>query len=179
MPTALDRLLPRGPDDGGSYFDMEGRLGLGHRRLSIIDLSQAGHQPMQSADGDAWIVYNGEIYNFQAIRKQLYKLDYQFNSDSDTEVILAAYRQWGAACLDRFVGMFAFAIWEHSRQRLFLARDRLGIKPLYYFFDGHILIFGSELKALMAFPQFPRVVDPDSFQLYLHYQVYPGPQNCL
>ena len=179
LPASLERLFHRGPDDGGLFFDLGNRLGLGHRRLSIIDLSDAGHQPMQSADGRTCIVYNGEIYNFKAIRRQLNQLGHQFTSDSDTEVILAAYRQWGAACLDRFVGMFAFAIWDHTRQLLFVARDRLGIKPLYYFFDGNTLIFGSELKALMAFTRFPRIVDPQSFQLYLHYQYIPAPKTIF
>jgi len=148
--AATDFLAHRGPDDTGLFFDDEYGIGLGHRRLSIIDLSDAGHQPMQSQKGDAVIVYNGEIYNFKTIRLQLQETGHQFTSNSDTEVILKAYQQWGAKCLDRFVGMFAFAIWDKTSQTLFIARDRLGIKPLYYFFNGQTLLFGSELKALMA-----------------------------
>jgi asparagine synthase (glutamine-hydrolysing) len=177
--AATDFLAHRGPDDAGLFFDDEYGIGLGHRRLSIIDLSDAGHQPMQSQKGDAVIVYNGEIYNFKTIRLQLQETGHQFTSNSDTEVILKAYQQWGARCLDRFVGMFAFAIWDKTSQTLFIARDRLGIKPLYYFFNGHTLLFGSELKALMAFSRFPRDVDPDAFQLYLHYQYVPAPRTIF
>ena len=152
---------------------------MAHRRLSVIDLSVAGHQPMQSQDGRAVIVYNGEIYNFKTIRSQLQQTGHQFKSDSDTEVILNSYLQWGTACLDHFVGMFAFAIWDPLKQRLFIARDRLGIKPLYYYFDDGILLFGSELRALMAFSGFPRLVDRDAFQLYLHYQYVPAPRTIF
>ena len=179
LSLATQCLSRRGPDDSGLFIDDRKCIGLGHRRLSIIDLSDAGHQPMQSKNGDAVIVYNGEIYNFKTIRLQLQEVGHQFTSNSDTEVILKAYQQWGAKCLDRFVGMFAFAIWDKTNQTLFIARDRLGIKPLYYFFNGHTLLFGSELKALMAFSRFPRDVDPDAFQLYLHYQYVPAPRTIF
>jgi asparagine synthase (glutamine-hydrolysing) len=179
MSVATDLLSHRGPDDAGFFFNDEHGVGMGHRRLSIIDLSDAGHQPMQSKNGDTVIVYNGEIYNFKTIRRQLQEVGHQFTSNSDTEVILKAYKQWGTICLDRFVGMFVFAIWDIKDQKLFIARDRLGIKPLYYFFDGNTLIFGSELKALMAFSRFKRNVDPDTFQLYLHYQYVPAPRTIF
>ena len=179
LSLATQCLSRRGPDDSGLFIEDRKCIGLGHRRLSIIDLSDAGHQPMQSKNGDAVIVYNGEIYNFKTIRLQLQEVGHQFTSNSDTEVVLKAYLQWGVGCLEKFIGMFAFAIWDKTNQTLFIARDRLGIKPLYYFFDGHTLLFGSELKALMAFSRFPRDVDPDAFQLYLHYQYVPAPRTIF
>lgn len=179
LPHATAALSHRGPDDSGYFYEPSAGVGLGHRRLSIIDLSASGHQPMQSREDGAVIVFNGEIYNFQSLRSQLQSLGCRFFSSSDTEVILKAYRQWGPACLDRFVGMFAFAIWDPIQRRLFLARDRMGIKPLYYYHDGHSFIFGSEVKALMAFSAFRRQVDPEAFQLYLHYQYVPGPRTIF
>src|SRR5437773_2706353 len=138
----------RGPDDMGLYFDKN--IGLGHRRLSIIDLSPAGHQPMSYAEGRYWITYNGEIYNFQDIRTELEGKGYTFTSRTDTEVILAAYTEWGEKCLQRFNGMWAFAIWDSQQRKLFCSRDRFGIKPFYYFYNGRILLFASEIKALLA-----------------------------
>jgi len=178
LPRATDSLADRGPDDRGIYQDDRHGIGLGHRRLSIIDLSAAGRQPMEDADGRV-IVYNGEVYNFSQIRSDLIARGYRFSSQSDTEVILAAFRQWGSACLDKLIGMFALAIWDRPHQQLFLARDRLGIKPLYYHVKGDTLIFGSELKALMAFQQFPRGVDEQSLSLFLHYQYVPGPRTIF
>ena len=179
LPNSAAMLSTRGPDDSGSFYEAHSGLGLAHRRLSIIDLSTAGHQPMQSHNGQAVIIFNGEIYNFKTIRSNLQEFGYQFKSDSDTEVILNAYLHWGTACLERFVGMFAFAIWDRSRQRLFLARDRLGIKPLYYFINEDTFIFGSELRALMAFSNFQRVIDQEAFHLYLHYQYVPAPRTIF
>ena len=176
---AINALTHRGPDDVGLFFDNEHGVGLGHRRLSIIDLSTTGHQPMESDDGTSVIVFNGEVYNFSDIKKELSGFGHQFKGASDTEVVLKAYIHWGVGCLEKFIGMFAFAIWDKTIQTLFIARDRLGIKPLYYFFDGHTLLFGSELKALMAFSRFPRDVDPDAFQLYLHYQYVPAPRTIF
>ena len=152
-------------------------MGLAHRRLSIIDLSSAGHQPMKSDDGKVCICYNGEIYNFRKIRKILEDCGHRFKSATDTEVVLKAYLQWGTECLAQFVGMFAFAIWDSRNQTLFLARDRLGIKPLYYYFNESegILIFSSELKALMVFGNFAKEVNPDAIPLFLHYQYIPAP----
>ena len=133
-----------------------GDLAFGFRRLSILDLSPAGHQPMASADGHCWIIFNGEIYNYLELRAELASSGYRFRTATDTEVILAAYQQWGHACLSRFVGMWAFAIWDQRLRRLFCARDRFGIKPFYYFWDGQIFAFASEIKALLALPGIPR-----------------------
>jgi len=137
----------RGPDDEGVYLDPECVAGLAHNRLSIIDLSPAGHQPMSNYDGQVWIAFNGEIYNYEELRAEL--SGYPFRSRSDTEVILAAYERWGEGCLDRFIGMFAFLIWDGRRRRLFAARDRFGVKPLYYSQQADGTIWAaSEMKAL-------------------------------
>jgi asparagine synthase (glutamine-hydrolysing) len=163
-----DVLAHRGPDDRG--IECLGNVGLGHRRLSIIDLSPAGHQPMATADGAQWITYNGEIYNYIELRQELVLDGHDFRSTSDTEVILAAWRRWGPACLERLNGIFAFAIWEPGTGRLFLARDRLGIKPLYYHFDGRRLAFASEIKALLELPGLPRRVDREALGDYLAFR---------
>jgi asparagine synthase (glutamine-hydrolysing) len=149
LPEACETLAHRGPDDSGLFIDEHAGVGLAHRRLSIIDLSSAGHQPMKSDDGKVLISYNGEIYNFKEIGKLLERFGHTFNSTTDTEVVLKAYLQWGMECLEKFIGMFAFAIWDGRHQVLVLARDRLGIKPLYYHFseNHHTLLFASELKA--------------------------------
>lgn len=143
-----DLIAHRGPDDAGVHVD--GNAGLGHRRLSIVDLSPAGHQPMANGDGSLWIVFNGEIYNHEALRAELARLGHAFRSTTDTEVILAAYREWGQACVHRFEGMWAFAIWEPSRKRLFCSRDRLGIKPFYYTLTPSGFAFASEIKSVLA-----------------------------
>ncbi len=143
-------LKHRGPDSDGVWID--GQVGFAHRRLAIIDLSPGGHQPMGNETGDVVIVYNGELFNFQKLRVELESLGHRFHSSSDTEVIVHAYEAWGEACLERFNGQYAFAIWDGRRRRLFLARDRFGVKPLYYHFDGSRLLFGSEIKAILAYP---------------------------
>jgi Asparagine synthase (glutamine-hydrolyzing) len=145
-----DAIAHRGPDGEGHWS--EGPVGLGHRRLAIIDLSPGGRQPMLTPDGELAIVYNGEIYNFQELRAELQALGHRFTSSSDTEVLLHAYREWGPACLERLNGMFAFAMWERTTRRLFLARDRYGIKPLYYWTDGTRFAFASEIKAFFDLP---------------------------
>lgn len=142
-----DVLSHRGPDDRGLYLG--GRVGFAHRRLSIIDLA-SGRQPMCSEDGRVWITYNGEIYNFRQLRERLAAQGVRFRTNSDTEVLLRAYERYGEDCVDHLRGMFAFAIWDGHRDRLFLARDRLGIKPLYYLYTGRLLLFASEIKALLA-----------------------------
>jgi asparagine synthase (glutamine-hydrolysing) len=151
---------------------------LAHRRLSIIDLSPLGRNPMPWDGGRLRITYNGEVYNFRELRAELEADGCRFRSQTDTEVILAAYDRWGTACLERFVGMFAFAIWDEPRQRLFLARDRVGKKPLYYWQrpDGG-LSFASELKGLAADPSFPRVLDDDAVRLYLRFGYVPAPHS--
>ena len=150
----------RGPDDEG--FFLHNSVGLGHRRLSILDLSPAGHQPMASADGRYVIVYNGEIYNYIELRSELQSHGAVFRSQSDTEVILEAYRRWGTDCVRRFNGMWAFALYDEQMQEIFLSRDRFGIKPLYYLYDGQELLFASEIKAILA-------VRPEERQVNLPY----------
>ena len=143
-----DIMYHRGPDDGGFFF--EGPVALAHRRLSIIDLSDGGSQPMHSADGSLVIVYNGELYNYVELREELRRSGRRFHSESDTEVILEAYRQWGPACVTRFNGMWALALYDRTRHELFLSRDRFGIKPLYYIQDDARFGFASEIKGLLA-----------------------------
>lgn len=148
------QLAHRGPDDEGFFLDTE--TGLGFRRLSILDLSQSGHQPMCNTDRTLWIVFNGEIYNYIELRDELRSKGYDFRSQTDTEVILAAYHCWGEDCLNRFNGMWAFAIWDVNKRELFCARDRFGEKPFYYFCNEQIFLFASEIKALLVHPLVPR-----------------------
>ncbi|MCH7838637.1 MAG: amidotransferase 1, exosortase A system-associated [Planctomycetes bacterium] len=170
-----DSLAHRGPDDCG--YHTEPGIGLGHRRLSIIDLS-GGHQPMFNEDGSVAVVYNGEIYNFQELIKELREAGHRFRTSCDTEVIVHAWEEWGADCVKRFRGMFAFALWDQNQETLFLARDRLGIKPLYYsvLADGTVL-FGSELKALLQHPDLPRNIDPRAVEDYFAYGYVPDPKT--
>src|SRR5687768_13893354 len=140
-----DAIAHRGPDGEGFFND--GFIGFGHRRLAIIDLSSAGHQPMISRDQQVVVIYNGEIYNFQELRAELASLGHTFRSKTDSEVVLNAWVEWGPDCVTRFNGMFAFAIWDKREQSLFLVRDRYGIKPLYYACWGQTFLFGSEQKA--------------------------------
>jgi asparagine synthase (glutamine-hydrolysing) len=163
-----DAIAHRGPDGEGFYID--GFIGLGHRRLAIIDLSPAGHQPMATEDGSCIISYNGEVYNFRELRIELESLGHPFRSKTDTEVVLRGYVQWGEECVKRFNGMFAFAIWDRNRQELFLARDRYGIKPLYYIFVGSTFIFGSEQKAIITHPAVPRSIDLEALVEYFTFQ---------
>ena len=179
LSEATSSLAHRGPDDSGLFIDEDSGIGLGHRRLSVIDLSRAGRQPMKSDDGRVSIVYSGEVYNFKDIRKTLRRHGHKFNTRTDTEVILKAYLEWGIDCLERFVGMFALAIWDSRKNLLFLARDRLGIKPLYYYYSSGIFLFASELKALMAFRSLKRDVDHASIPLFLHYQYIPAPRTIF
>lgn len=172
-----ERLGHRGPDDGGVYLGgSEGvRVSLGARRLSILDLSARGHMPMSSADGRLCITYNGEVYNFKEVRRELQALGHAFRSDTDTEVVLNAYAEWGTECLHRLNGMFAFAIWDERERSLFIARDRLGVKPLYYAeWEGHFS-FASEIKALLEDADLPRELDWDALDLYLTFRVIPHP----
>ena len=142
------KLIHRGPDDAGIWLNPEHGIALGHRRLSIQDLSSSGHQPMESSSGRYIIVYNGEIYNFRKIQKELVNRGYEFHGHSDTEVLLAAVEQWGVAeALTRFTGMFALALWDKKNRMLSIARDRVGEKPLYYGWQGKSFLFASELKA--------------------------------
>lgn len=163
-----DSMAHRGPDGEGHYVD--GPIGLGHRRLAIIDLSPAGHQPMANEAGDTVITYNGEIYNFQKLRIELEACGHRFHSRTDTEVVVHAYEQWGEQCLERFDGMFAFAIWSQRRQQLFLARDRFGVKPLYWYHRNGVFIFASEIKAILEHPQVSKAVSGPGLNEYFTFQ---------
>ena len=173
-----DTMRHRGPDDEGVWYTIDKRVGLAHRRLSIIDLSAGGHQPMLDTSGQFCITYNGEIYNYQAVRRELEGLGHSFRTASDTEVILEAYRAWGTDCLKHLNGMFAFGLYDLREQRLFLARDRAGEKPLYYRLSGGTFTFASELKALMADASFPRRLDLESLDYYLAFGYVPG-EKCI
>ena len=167
LPVGRDAMRHRGPDDFGEWWSSDGRVGLGHRRLSVIDLSPAGHQPMADSSGKLHVAFNGEIYNFRELREQLAGKGHSFVSGSDTEVLLAAYREWDIACLQRLNGMFAFSLYDSQRGRLLLARDRAGEKPLFYRLDGGTIRFASELKALLADTALPRRVDRDALDCVL------------
>jgi asparagine synthase (glutamine-hydrolysing) len=175
---ATELLHHRGPDDLGIWSSADGQVILGHRRLAILELSPAGHQPMLSNDGSLCIVFNGEIYNHQELRRELAYKGHAFRSHSDTEVILAAYREWGGDCLSRLNGMFAFALYDARQRLLFLARDRAGEKPLFYQVAGGQLAFASETKALMADPAFERRLDQEAFGCYLAFGFAPG-DRCI
>jgi asparagine synthase (glutamine-hydrolysing) len=172
-------LAHRGPDDSGLFFDAETSIGLAHRRLSIIDLSPAGHQPMWDATGRAVIVYNGEIYNYRELRTELEAASFSFRSNSDTEVILNLYLQAGLDLLPRLNGMFAFALWDTKARHLFVARDGQGIKPFYYSETDKGFIFASELKALLLEPAIDRALDPVAVCQYLTYMYCPAPRTML
>lgn len=184
-----DVIVHRGPDGAGRH--LSGAVGLGHRRLSIIDLRPTGAQPMANEDKTVWIVFNGEIYNYQELREELLARGHQFSSTTDTEVIIHLYEEYGEECVKRLRGMFAFAIWDQRKQVLFLARDRIGIKPLYYVNTGKALLFGSEIKSLLADPTVPREVNLRAIDRFLTYYYLPGnetlfrgilklePGNCL
>ncbi|HET7159203.1 MAG TPA: asparagine synthase (glutamine-hydrolyzing), partial [Burkholderiales bacterium] len=172
-----DTQFHRGPDEGGVH--LEPGVGLGHRRLSIIDLS-SGQQPLYNEDRSVVVSFNGEIYNFLELVPELQALGHVFHTRCDTEVIVHAWEAWGEACVTRFRGMFAFALWDRNRETLFLARDRLGVKPLYYaMLDDGLLIFGSELKALLAHPRLKRDIDPAAVEEYFAYGYVPEPRTIF
>ena len=168
------RLGHRGPDAEGYYRD--GPVALGHRRLSVLDI-EGSPQPMSTPDGGLTCIFNGEIYNFAAIREQLAARGHVFHTRGDTEVLLYAYREYGTAMLDHLQGMFTFALWDRAAQRLFIARDHLGVKPLYYHWDGTTLVFGSELKAMIEHPAVSREPDLNALGLYLECQYIPSPKS--
>jgi asparagine synthase (glutamine-hydrolysing) len=173
-----DAIVHRGPDDSGEWLDAEHGLALGFRRLAIVDLSEAGHQPMTSASGRFVMVFNGEVYNYEAIRRELREAGRApaFRGHSDTEVMLAAFEAWGLeAAVQRFVGMFAVAIWDRNEHVLHLVRDRMGVKPMYYGFAGNTFLFGSELKALRRHPDFNATIDRGAVSAYLRDLYVPAP----
>jgi asparagine synthase (glutamine-hydrolysing) len=171
-------LRHRGPEDEGVWADPATGIAFGHRRLSIIDLSPMGHQPMHSACGRYVITFNGEIYNFKALRQELDQLGEKFRGHSDTEIMLAAIARWGIeASVKKFNGMFAFGLWDRAEQILYLSRDRAGEKPLYYVWAGKTLVFGSELKALQQHPDFRGEVDRDALAIYVRHNYIPAPHS--
>ncbi len=174
LPAMTAALAHRGPDADGFHFD--GPVGFGHRRLKVIDLDGSA-QPLFSADGAIAVVFNGEIYNFRELRRELADAGCAFATKGDGEVLIHGWRRWGRGLLDRIGGMFAFALWDRERRELFLARDHLGVKPLYYAWHRGALVFGSELKALLPFPGLPRTLDLDALALYLECQYIPAPYS--
>jgi len=169
--SITDLLVHRGPDDSGFYNDKH--MSLGNRRLSIIDLSKKGNQPISNEDGTKYIVFNGEIYNFAELRSELQKKGHKFRSDTDTEVIIHSYEEYGKKCVEKFNGMFAFAIWDSRKKELFLARDRLGIKPLFYYFNGKKFIFASEIKSILK-ARIHTTIDNKSLYFYLTHGYTPS-----
>jgi len=175
-----DTLLHRGPDASGFYFDLKEdySVGLGHRRLSVIDLSPAGNQPMQFLNNRYWIIFNGEIYNYAEIKEVLIGIGHRFETHSDTEVILHAYHEWGPDALQRFIGMFTIVIYDSQDEKLFCCRDRAGVKPFFYYWQNNVFIFGSELKALMANPSFQKEIDINAVGSFMQYGYVPAP-HCI
>jgi asparagine synthase (glutamine-hydrolysing) len=170
-----DTMSHRGPDDGGTWSSPDGRVALGHRRLSIVDLSPAGRNPMPNEDGTVWITYNGEVYNHLALREELEARGHVYRSHTDTETILHLYEEEGPRCVERLQGMFALAIWDGRRGELFVARDRLGIKPLYFATPGGGFVFASEIKALLEHPAISAELDEEAFVHYLTFVCTPAP----
>ena len=176
-----DTLRHRGPDDSGIFLAESGGTytGLAHRRLSVQDLSVLGHQPMSSRDGSITVVFNGEIYNFIGIRKELENRGYRLKSNSDTEVIICSYEEWGIRCLEKFNGMFAIAIYDRKSDTVYLARDRLGKKPLYYYLNDGDFVFASEIKAILKYKYFIKDIDREALYQYLIYQYIPAPKSIF
>lgn len=178
LASGISAISHRGPDDSGELWSDNGCVGFGHRRLSIIDLSDAGHQPMVDKQRGLAITFNGEIYNFKELRKELEQQGFLFRSNTDTEVIISAYARWGTGCLSHLNGMFAFAIHDMRRNIVFLARDRAGEKPLFYRCANDVLYFGSELKAILADPSLPRQIDEVALDYFLAFGYVPG-DRCI
>ncbi|MCK4468359.1 MAG: asparagine synthetase B, partial [Desulfobacterales bacterium] len=172
-------LSHRGPDDDGVYLSSKLEVGLGHRRLSIIDLSEAARQPMSNEDKTVWMVFNGEIYNFQSLKADLEKKGHYFSSQTDCEVVIHLYEEEGIKGVKKLAGMFAFAIWDEKSQAFFLCRDRLGIKPLIYYWNRESLIFASEIKGILQDPDVPREIDWNALDLYLTFNFIPAPYTVF
>jgi asparagine synthase (glutamine-hydrolysing) len=177
--SMCEAIAHRGPDDAGSWINERGDLGLGHRRLSIIDLSAAGRQPMSNEDGTVWVTFNGEIYNYQELQLGLERRGHRFGSRTDTEVIVHLYEERGGECIQDLDGMFAFAIWDDPKRRLMLVRDRLGVKPLYYVQRNGWLVFASEIKAILRHPAISAELDEESLYHYLTFKTTPAPQTMF
>jgi len=175
---AVAALHHRGPDDRGVWSNNAG-VGLGHSRLSILDLSEHGHQPMKSHDGRFIMVFNGEVYNFREIRKELVEKGHQFESDGDSEVVLASFQQWGKECVHHFIGMFAFAVWDIQEQKLLLCRDRVGVKPLYYGWNGRVFWFGSEVKALLSFKHWEPSINMQALGEFFQFGDISAPRSIF
>jgi asparagine synthase (glutamine-hydrolysing) len=176
MKRMLSEIVHRGPDEEGQYLD--GPIALGIRRLSIIDV-EGGHQPLSNEDGTVWVVLNGEIYNFQDLRRELEAKGHVFKTRSDTEVIVHGYEEWGDDCVSHLNGMFGLAVWDAKKQRLLLARDHFGVKPLYYYADRSRLAWASEIKALLVDSTIPREVDRRALDLYLTFRFVPSPHTMF
>jgi asparagine synthase (glutamine-hydrolysing) len=174
-----DTMVHRGPDDAGTWISADRRVGLGHRRLSIVDLSAAGHNPMTNETRDVWITFNGEIYNHERLRARLVERGHTYRSRTDTETIVHLYEEEGDDLVNRLEGMFAFAIWDDARKRLLLARDRLGVKPVYYTVANGRLLFASEIKALLEHPDVSRDIDEESLYHYLTFLTTPAPKTLF
>jgi asparagine synthase (glutamine-hydrolysing) len=174
-----DQMSHRGPDDAGTYINADRRLGLGHRRLSIVDLSPAGHNPMPNEDETVWITFNGEIYNHQTLREPLVNAGHRYRSRADTETIIHLYEERGLDFVQDLEGDFAIALWDEKQQRLVLARDRIGVKPLYYTVQNGRLIFASEIKAILAHPAISREMDEESLYHYLTFLTTPAPRTLF
>ena len=172
-----DSMAHRGPDGDGQWFSPDRRIGLGHRRLSIVDLSNSAAQPMSDTDETVWITFNGEIYNHLSLRRELEKAGHRFHTDhSDTEALVHGYKEWGIdGLVQRLDGMFAFGLWDETNKRLFIVRDRIGIKPVYFTRAGGYFRFASEIKAILADPDVPRAVEPAALNHYLSFMVAPAP----
>lgn len=175
--TMRDTMTHRGPDGAGSEFFEHGKVGLGHRRLSIIDLSSSGKQPMCNEDETLWLTFNGEIYNYKELRQILQAKGHEFKSNSDSEVLIHGYEEWGTSLVDHLKGMFAFGIWDTKDKTLFLARDRFGIKPLCYYQDVNTFIIASELKAIVTASNVPSRLNPDALADYFVYRYIPSPKS--
>ena len=171
LTAMMDTIVHRGPDSEGKYVDED--VALGFRRLSIIDLSEDGNQPLYNEDRSKVLVFNGEIYNYQELRKELLEAGHVFVSNTDSETLLHGYEQWGEKLVDRLRGMFAFAIWDRVEKKLFVARDMFGIKPLYYAQMNKTLMFGSEIKSFLEHPKFEKVFNEDALGNYLSFQFVP------
>jgi asparagine synthase (glutamine-hydrolysing) len=174
-----DSLIHRGPDDAGVFISPDKKIGFGSRRLKIIDLSAAGHMPMTDWGKRAWITFNGEVYNFRELRKDLEGRGYKFNSHTDTEVVLNSYLEYGFDCVKKFNGMFAFAIWDEKKEIFFAARDHMGIKPFYYGLRNGTFYFGSEVKAILAHPDFKKELDEEGLSHFLTFSAVPAPKTAF